>query len=155
MTKPCNHTSVGMLVWQNGKLLMIERRKLPFGFAPPAGHVDEGETYREAAIRELREEVGLKVKKLKLLFSGRKDFSCRRPGGDWHDWKVYQVEVQGKLKRNLAETKKVGWFSKIEIEGLARRTRQYLDQKISEEEWEQTPGLEPVWYEHFQELQII
>jgi len=26
--------------WQNDKLLLIERKKFPFGFAPPAGHVD-------------------------------------------------------------------------------------------------------------------
>jgi 8-oxo-dGTP pyrophosphatase MutT (NUDIX family) len=41
--------------------LLIERRQFPFGFAPPAGHVDDGETYIDAACRELQEEVGLEA----------------------------------------------------------------------------------------------
>ena len=41
MVKKCDHTSVGMLVWKNKKILLIERKKAPFGFAPPAGHVDK------------------------------------------------------------------------------------------------------------------
>ena len=57
MSAKCDHTSVGILVWKEEKLLLIERKNFPFGFAPPAGHLD-GDTYEEAAKRELLEETG-------------------------------------------------------------------------------------------------
>ena len=46
-----------------GKYLLVQERKEPFnglwGF--PGGHVDPGETFEQAAIREALEEVGLTV----------------------------------------------------------------------------------------------
>jgi len=49
--KNCDHTGVGIHVWRNGKLLLIERKKFPFGFAPPAGHVDGRQSFEVAAKR--------------------------------------------------------------------------------------------------------
>ena len=100
MPKLCDHKSVGMLVWRNGNLLLIERRKPPFGFAPPAGHIDGDNSFEEAAKRELREEVGLKVKNIELLIEGRKDNVCRREDGSWHYWKIYKIEANGEVKRS-------------------------------------------------------
>lgn len=97
--KKCDHTSVGMHVWRNGKLLLIERKKFPFGFAPPAGHMDDRPSFEEAARIELEEEVGLKVKNLKPIFEGRKNNPCRRKGGTWHYWKIYEVETNGKISK--------------------------------------------------------
>ncbi|MEK9177792.1 MAG: NUDIX hydrolase, partial [Patescibacteria group bacterium] len=59
MSKICDHKSVGMFIWNDDKLLLIERGKRPYGFAVPAGHVDGDKTFEIAAIRELKEEVGL------------------------------------------------------------------------------------------------
>lgn len=42
----------------------IERKHEPFGMALPGGHVDYGETFKEAAIREAGEEVSLFVDKI-------------------------------------------------------------------------------------------
>ena len=48
------HRSVGVIIEnKKGERLMIERKNLPFGWACPAGHIDEGETPLEAAKREL------------------------------------------------------------------------------------------------------
>src|SRR3546814_880586 len=91
----CDHTSVGMLVWRADKLLLVERRKPPFGYAPPAGHVDDHGSFEEAAHAELEEEVGLHIKSLELLAEGRKDNECRRENGTWHYWKVYKVSAVG------------------------------------------------------------
>ena len=66
MTKKCDHTSVGMLVWKEDKLLLIERKKPPFGFALPAGHVDGDDSFEVAAKRELEEEVGLKTNNIRV-----------------------------------------------------------------------------------------
>lgn len=153
--KVCDHTSVGMIVRKEDKMLLIERMKFPFGFAPPAGHLDGDLSYEVAAKRELEEEVGLKATSLKLVFEGRKDNPCRRPGGTWHEWKVYGVEVEGEVKRSEDETKQAGWYTKQEIEKLAERTRQYLAGGISDEKWQANPGLEIFWFKLRGELKVL
>lgn len=155
MTKVCDHTSVGMFVWKDEKLLLIERAKFPFGFAIPAGHVDGDSSYEESAKRELREEVGLEAEDLKLLAEGRKENPCRREGGTWHYWKMYEVITTGDIKRSEDETKQVGWYTKEQIKELGDKTQKYINKEISEEDWKQGPGLEPIMYEWFKELKLM
>jgi ADP-ribose pyrophosphatase YjhB (NUDIX family) len=154
MTKVCDHTSVGMIVRRGDKILLIERRKYPFGYALPAGHVDGDKSFEEAAKRELKEEVGLKATKLKLVYEGRKQNKCRRPDGSWHYWKVYEVEAEGTVKRSPDETKKAGWYTRREIKELAGKTGKYLDGEIPDDEWQKSPGMEQGWYELGKELNI-
>lgn len=155
MAKICDHKSVGILVYKNSKLLLIERGKPPWAFAPPAGHVDDNISFEMAAKRELGEEVGLKATKIDLLIEGRKENPCRRKNGTWHYWKIFRVETAGNLKRSLDETKQVGWYSRKQIRKLAERTEQYNADKITDDVWEHSPGLEPVWHEWFKKLEII
>jgi ADP-ribose pyrophosphatase YjhB (NUDIX family) len=155
MPKKCDNKSVGMLVWKDGKLLLIERKKPPFGFAPPAGHVDEDAFFEDAAGRELKEEVGLDTKEMKLLKEGRKENPCRREGGSWHYWKIYSIETVGEIKRSEDETKQAGFYSPEDVSLLAKRTQEYLGGGINQDDWEKSPGLEPVWYEWLKELNII
>ncbi len=155
MNKICDHKSVGMLVWRDGELLLIERAKFPFAFAPPAGHLDGNESFEEMAKIELFEEVGLVAKSLKLLGEGRKENPCRRIDGTWHFWQIFEVEVEGELNRSLSETKQIGWFDVGEIKKLAERTEEYETGKISEDDWKKNPGLEKVWCEWLKELKII
>lgn len=143
----CNNTSVGMIIEHNGKLLLIERKKFPFGFACPAGHVDDGETYEAAAIREIHEEVGLVAENLELVFEGDIQNVCRRPSGSWHHWKVFLVTVSGEIVASPTETKSYQWVSDDELSSLAVRTREYIIGNISEDDWQALPGLEPVWLE--------
>jgi ADP-ribose pyrophosphatase YjhB (NUDIX family) len=152
--KECDHKSVGMLVWKNGKLLLIERGRPPYGFALPAGHVDDKGSYENAAREETEEEVGLQVTHLKLLIEGRKDNKCRRPGGTWHYWKIYEAITKGEIKRSPDETKQAGWYTVKEIKVMVAKTEQYLRGKISEKDWISSPGLEPVWLEWLSELKI-
>ncbi|MGY1439505.1 NUDIX domain-containing protein [Streptomyces reniochalinae] len=49
--------------------------------ALPGGHVDPGETGREAAARELFEETGVKVRQERLIFVGLFDQPDRDPRG--------------------------------------------------------------------------
>jgi len=56
------------LVDQPGRpIVLIERKNPPFGWAIPGGFVDVGETVEQAAIREMKEEVGLDVTITDLL----------------------------------------------------------------------------------------
>lgn len=155
MPKKCDNKSVGMLVWRNDKLLLIERMKPPFGFAPPAGHLDEDNSFEHSAQRELKEEVGLDSKNIELLIEGRKENPCRREGGSWHYWKIYKIEAEGEIKRSEDETKRADFYTKSDIANLAIKTEKYIRGDIKEDEWRKSPGLEIVWYEWLKELKII
>lgn len=137
MKELCNHTSVGMLVEQGGKILVIERKVFPLTYALPAGHVDEGETFKQAAMRELKEEVGLDTEKVELIAEGRLENPCSRPGGTWHEWKVYKITASGEVTRSEEETKQVLWLTKDEIRALP------------------PPGFEPIVGDWYKELGII
>ena len=155
MVKKCDHRSVGMLVWRDGKILLIERKRPPFGFAPPAGHLDNDDDYEVAAKRELLEEVGLDTINIELLTEGKKDNPCRREDGSWHYWKIYNFNATGEINKSDTETKQAKFFSTGEIVILAELAARYTAGEISDDEWIKSPGLEPVWCEWFKELKII
>ena len=141
----CDHKSVGILVFRNGRLLLIDRARPPFGMAPPAGHVDdhgdptstEQEQFLAVAAAELREEVGLNAASLELVAEGRKDNACRR-GGLWHYWRIYRAEAEGGVIPSVDEAKSYVWCSKAQMEEFFRDSK-----------------LESIWKEWFKELNIL
>lgn len=153
--KACDHNFVGMFIWTNQKLLLIERVRAPFGFTLPGGHVDGELTFEDAARRELKEKIGFDVVNLEKVIEGRKDTECSREGGTWHYWKIYKVITGGKLEPNKDEVKKVVWCSIDELKSLAEKTARYGKKVISDREWLENPGLQPVILEWFHELKII
>jgi 8-oxo-dGTP diphosphatase len=56
-----------VIVEIDGRIVLIDRRNLPFGWAIPGGFVDFGETVEQAAVREIREEISLVVELRALL----------------------------------------------------------------------------------------
>jgi 8-oxo-dGTP pyrophosphatase MutT (NUDIX family) len=108
--------------------------------------VDSSPTYEEAARRELYEEVGLDADMLTLVTEGRRSNPCRRPGGTWHDWKVYGASVPDwHVHPSRTETKRVVWMSTEDLVRAAERTDSLIRGTISDLEWHDRPGLEPVW----------
>ena len=110
------HFSVGTIIKRKEKYLLFRRRKFPFVWVSPAGHLDKGENPKEAAIREVGEETGLTVKNIKLLFEEELlNDPCRR-GVNVHHWRLYICQCTGKLKPSEeAELKTIGWYKPKEI----------------------------------------
>lgn len=128
------HYSVGALIKRDGKFLLIDRAKPPFGFAGLAGHVDEGETEAEALLREVEEESGLKVEEYKLLFEEEVGWNVCNKGVTGHFWYLFKCEASGEIRKDEYEEKSIGWYSEEEIAKLK---------------------LEPVWEYWFRKLRII
>ena len=55
--------AVGVVVWKDGEVLLIRRAKPPRSgqWSIPGGAQELGETVRETAVREVREETGLDI----------------------------------------------------------------------------------------------
>ncbi|MBQ5425693.1 MAG: NUDIX domain-containing protein, partial [Pseudobutyrivibrio sp.] len=62
----------GVLVENEKGQVLLQKRSDNGQWCVPGGALELGETYKEAAARELREEVGIEVKELQLfgLYSG-------------------------------------------------------------------------------------
>lgn len=128
------HVSVGALIESDEKYLLIERAIPPRGFAGVAGHVDEGETPGESLLREVQEEVGLRLKKYELLLEEAVHWNWCNAGVTGHYWYLYRALSEGEIKRNDREVSSVQWYTKEEINKL---------------------NLEPVWAYWFKKLKVL
>ena len=61
--------TVDIIIQWEGKVVLVQRRNPPYGWALPGGFVDYGETLEAAAVREAREETGLEVKLIRQFHS--------------------------------------------------------------------------------------
>ena len=128
------HYSAGALVKKEEKYLLIDRAHPPYGFAGPAGHIDEGESPEEAVKREVREETGLTITSCKLLEKEEISNNVCTTGMTIHYWYLFECAVSGDVKQNKRETKSIGWYTPSEIKKLK---------------------LEPVWEYWFKKLKIM
>ncbi|OLT12971.1 hypothetical protein BJF79_03460 [Actinomadura sp. CNU-125] len=157
MGDPCNHAVVGVLAIWNGHYLTGLRAKTPIAVAPCAGHVDELRTriptgsrteeplFRDAAVRELEEETGLRVRPrdLKLVLNRIGGDRCHRKAGsvdgdNWHHWLLFTVEFSGRTPPTVR--------SNGELTDLTWRTAQQLAA---------VPNLELIWQDFLRQLHII
>jgi ADP-ribose pyrophosphatase YjhB (NUDIX family) len=97
------HESAGViLINPDREILLFFRSKFPSAHTIPAGHVDEGEDVKIAAIREVSEETGISITGVVLI---KEDIiigdSCSR-GADIHKWFLYASRVD-KVKVELTD----------------------------------------------------
>lgn len=105
------HQSAGALIVQDGQILLMDRKKPPFGLAGPAGHVDTGETPDQAVVRELEEETGLTVTNKHLLIEEFVSWNTCSYGIEGHHWFLYYCEVAGEPRRDDKEAKTLDWHA--------------------------------------------
>ena len=68
MPRPqCPPIAADIIAEIGDRIVLIERKNFPHGWAIPGGFVDFGETVEQAAIREAREEISLEVEIRVLL----------------------------------------------------------------------------------------
>jgi 8-oxo-dGTP diphosphatase len=75
---------MGVLVMRRGRVL-LGRRRGSHGdgdYAAPGGHIEFGESFEQAARREVREETGLEITDMRLLSVG--NYVFKREDGERH-----------------------------------------------------------------------
>lgn len=124
------HRSVGALIINDGAVLLLKRRKYPYKYSIPAGHLEQGENPDKAVKREVMEETGIKaeVEAFKEVFRGKIDDPCRR-GCDIHDWNLYALKLSERPElASNEEAEYLEWIDLEEVEEkeLTAPTRKFL-----------------------------
>lgn len=113
--------AASVAVFRKGRVLLASRGKPPGEdlFSLPGGLVETGETLAEAALRELREEVGVKAKLIGLI--APVEFIERDPEGRIKHHIVIAAHaarwVSGE-PRTGPEVKEIRWVTERDIVGL-------------------------------------
>lgn len=123
------------------------RRNFPLFYETVAGAVLANETSYQAVLREVKEEIGLKLawSTGKLLFTIKRDNplnQSNRPANSFLD--VYLFNYDGPVDLSLAttdEVDKISWLSAEEIRDLARRNLMVPDVGVI---FEQVNALFPI-----------
>ena len=111
---------------KDGKILMLqEGGKRAYGlWSFPGGHVDEGETFEQAAIREADEESGYQVTLGKEIFHAL--ISDQEYKGSWGDTpeieiKIFAANIIGGEMRLDEQALDIKWLSQGEALALPLR----------------------------------
>jgi len=112
MSKP----AVVAVIHREGRFLMIKRADglmAPGYWVPPSGRVEEGESFEEALVREMKEELGLAVR------PGRELWTCPTEDGSMmlHWWQV-EVDLCEPMP-DPAEVAELRWCTVEEIKQLS------------------------------------
>jgi ADP-ribose pyrophosphatase YjhB (NUDIX family) len=101
------------------RILVVRTTYLGPGWMLPGGRVERGETPHEAAVRETREETGLRVELDRLLLVDAhrsRDVSFVFGG----------TVIGGKLEPELGEIAEAGWLDRSEIAATSPRLERLL-----------------------------
>lgn len=124
------HRIVRVMVQNSKGQLLLQKRSslIPYpGMwdSSAAGHVDEGETYESAALRELSEEVGIKNVQLKIVktyYYNENDFKNR----DIRQFnRVFEVKFDN-TPNDLSkdEVTEVKWFDLVDLKDYIKNSPQ-------------------------------
>lgn len=116
---PTPKVDVRTAVFSEGRVLLVQEW-LDGGWTLPGGWADEGDSPREAAERECREESGFEVKVQRLVAlrdRSRHDYRPRHLGGIWKV--LFLAEITGGEATTSGETTDVGFFALDQLPPLS------------------------------------
>ena len=140
ISKRCTHcgkeiwpllaTAIIVLIRREDKVLLVHARNFRgkfFGLV--AGFVETGETLEEAVVREVHEEVGIKIKNIRYFASQPWPYPCGLMVG------FTAVYVSGELHLQRSELDDAGWFDRDHLPPVPDKmsiARQLIDSWLEE-----------------------
>ena len=111
------HRAVHVFVFNKRGDLLLQKRSLLKDMCPGlwdssvSGHLDSGESYEAAAVRELEEEMGIAAE------TAPEEIARITPGIEtgWEHVRLYRIRHDGALRFPSAEVDAVMWFPLVEI----------------------------------------
>ena len=104
-------------VLRDGKVLMTQDTQGYPGWKFPGGHVEDGETSEVAAVREIKEEVGLDIQLGKIFFE--QEFIPPNREDELHRRKFFiAFSDDGRPEPRPGEVKLAQWFSISELAAM-------------------------------------
>lgn len=120
--RPLIMCSAGVIIIDKLGRVLLQKRTDNNKWGLPGGSLELGESFQEAAIREVYEEVGLRVKSLKLfnVYSGRECYN-KYPNGDeiFNASSIFiSNDYEGEVILDKEESEDAIFFSKDRIPNL-------------------------------------
>lgn len=117
-----------LILIKNGKVLLSRRFQTGYmdgHYSLPAGHVDEGETIEDCLVREVKEEIGIKINKKDIKLS---HVIHRREKDIRLDFFYTVSKYEGEIK-NMEENKcdELKW---VKLDKLPKNILPYIKQGI-------------------------
>ena len=120
-----------IIINEEGKIVLIERKNPPYGWALPGGFVDYGESLETAAVREAKEETCLDIELIKQLHT------YSEPDRDPRQHVVSTVFVaraNGQVPKAADDAKNLQLFDMYDVPKLAFDHLKILDDFVDEYE---------------------
>lgn len=120
-----------LIINQLGEILLVCHNDHTWGV--PGGLMELGESVEECASREIKEEIGLEIKNLKLfgVFSGKELYTKLKNGHEYYNVVIGYIctEFEGDLKPDGIEVLDARFFK---INELPEKTNPFIKNKIIE-----------------------
>jgi ADP-ribose pyrophosphatase YjhB (NUDIX family) len=109
VSHPNTHGAL-VTLWNGGEVLLVRNSYVPY-YSAPGGYVRAGEASRDAAIRELREEIGVIANpdQLSLVYDGVKDWEGKK---DHVEIFTLDVAERPRIDVDNREVIEASWFTK-------------------------------------------
>ncbi len=142
------HVAVGCIVMRGNEILLARRSmRLSEGgkWCLPGGYMDMGESARDAARREVKEETGWDIDSLQLF--GINDSPTRPDPRQTVDF-IYIAEATAQTGETDWETEETAWFALDSLPGRSETAFDHLDSIELYSSYLREPFTLPIVYTH-------